>query len=284
MSAITNNAIVRKATVVNFKLLTFLFAFSIVLHIVAGTISPAHPVLGGLLTLVEIVGWLWIVSIWTIAFMKGIWKWIPIIWTNLWSYVRMHIHLKKAGKEVSIAEIENLRSNMDRLGLALYGMTPALEKARRMHFQMLGKDLPALVLPSANAALYTEFSRLAQFLNSYGFPDVESVRLHPQDFEFAQNWGQDIEIRLLQSQKHLLQQQQSAASSLSVANQIFLSLSTMDSAATENAGYQRIHGALNLLGTMVRNNHCSDELVSYYIPALQRDMDALLKQLKKAVY
>lgn len=282
MSTIVNKTIVHKFTIVNFKLLTFLFTFSIVLHMVATAISPEHPFLGGLLTLLEMAGWLWIVLIWNIAFIKGIWKWMPIIWTRMWTYIRTHIHLKKAQKEVTVAHLKSLLSNIDRLGLALHGLTPEMEKGRRTHLAMLGEAVPSLVVPAANAALYAEFTRLTQFLNGFGFPAVESVRLHPMDCEFAQNWGRDLEQRLFQSQKDMQQQQRAATQLLSLAIQSFLFIGNTYPAATQDAGYQRIHGALKLLEAMVQKNHCATELVTVYIPNLQRDMHTLLGELKNA--
>lgn len=107
---------------------------------------------------------------------------VLIIWTRVCAYACTSLHLNKAKEEVTVTQLKNLLSNIDRLGLALHGVTPALENGRRTHFQMLGEAVPALVVPAANVALYAEFTRLTQFLNGFGFPVVESVRLHPMDF------------------------------------------------------------------------------------------------------
>ncbi len=207
---------------------------------------------------------------------------VLIIWTRVCAYACTSLHLNKAKEEVTVTQLKNLLSNIDRLGLALHGVTPALENGRRTHFQMLGEAVPALVVPAANVALYAEFTRLTQFLNGFGFPVVESVRLHPMDFEFAQTWGYDLEKRLVQSQERIQHQQLATTASLSLASQVFLFIGDTYPAAIHDAGYQRIHGALKLLEKMVQRKDCSLELVTISLPSLHRDMNTLLDELKEA--
>jgi len=278
-------AIVNNKTVVNFKLLTFLFAFSIVMHVAASSVAASHPLLSWLFAMLETVGWICIFLIWVIALIKGIQKWCPVIWTWVWTYACTHVPMKKAKKNdpiVPVEQLNHLRNNVQRLGLALHDLTPEMENARRTHFQMLSDAVPSLVLPPQNATLYAEFTSLTRFLNHFGFPHLESVRLQQKDFEFARKWGHDLETRLLQAQKQIQNQQQATLSALSTATQVHQSIGTVYPEALNDAGYQRIQGALKLLRKMAQNSHCPSELVAGYIPALQHDMDTLLTQLKQA--
>lgn len=277
--------LVNNTTGVNFKLLSFLLAFTIVLRVVAATISPAHPRLGIVFMLVETVGWICIGQIWAFELIKGIQQWGPKIWTRMWTFARMHVRVKKVEQSdtfVPVEQLELLRNNVQRLGLALHGLTPEMETARRTHFQMLGEALPSLTLPPQNALLSTEFESLVKLLNHFGFPSLESVQLQQKDVEFVQQWGQDLEARLLHAHTQIQNQQQAMHSALSMATQVHQSIGTMYPAALNDAGYQRIQGALKLLNKMAQNSHCPSELVASYIPALQHDMDTLLTQLKQA--
>jgi hypothetical protein len=194
---------VNPTTGVNFKLLSFLLALTIGLRVIAATISPAHPRLGIVFMLLETVGWICIGQIWAFALIKGIQQWGPKIWTRMWTFARMHIWVKRAQKSdtcVSVVQLECLRSNVQRLGLALYGLTPEMEHARRTHFQMLGEAVPPLILLPQNALLNAEFESLVKLLNHFGFPALETVQLRQKEFEFVQQWGQNLEARLLQAQ------------------------------------------------------------------------------------
>jgi hypothetical protein len=276
---------VNHKTAVDFEIQTFLFAFSVVMHIAASAVAASHPLLGIFLELLEIFGWTCILLSWVIALIKGIQQWGPKIWTRMWTFVRMHVRVKKAQKLdafVSVEQLGLLRNNVQRLGLALHGLTPEMETARRTHFQMLGEALPSLILPPQNALLSAEFESLVKLLNHFGFPSLESVQLPQKDFEFVQQWGQDLEARLLHSHTQIQNQQQAMHSALSTATQVHQSIGTMYPAALNDAGYQRIQGALKLLKKMAQNSHCPSELVASYIPALQHDMDTLLTQLQQA--
>lgn len=278
--------LVNKKAIVNFKLQTFLFAFSIVMHVAASSVAASHPLLGWLFVMLETGGWICIFLIWIIALINGLQKWCPVIWTRIWIYGRTHAPMKMAKKNtpiVPVEQLEHLRKNIQQLGLALHNLTPEMENARRTHFQMLGEALPDLILPVQNATFYAEFTSLTRFLNHFGFPHLESVRLQQKDFEFAQKWGQDLEARLLHAQKQIQNQQQATLSALSLATQVHQSIGTMYPDALNDAGYQRIQGALKLLKKMAQNSHCPSELVASYVPALQHDMDTLIKQLKQAV-
>ncbi len=184
--------LVNNTTGVNFQLLSFLLALTIGLRVVASTISPSHPRLGIVFMLLETVGWICIGQIWAFALIKGIQQWGPKIWTRVWTFARMHIRVKKARKSdafVPVEQLEHLRKNVQRLGLALYGLTPEMERARRTHFQMLGEGAPSLILPPQNALLNAEFESLVKMLNHFGFPDLENVQLQQKEFDFVQQWG-----------------------------------------------------------------------------------------------
>ncbi len=56
--------IVNTKAVVNWKLLSFLFALSVVLHVIASATSPSHPLLSVSLALLEFIGWSYIGLIW----------------------------------------------------------------------------------------------------------------------------------------------------------------------------------------------------------------------------
>lgn len=164
--------IVNKKAVVNWKLLSLLFALSVVLHVIASVTSPSHPLLSVSLVLLESIGWSCIGLIWVIALIKGIQQWGPKAWTKVWRGVRMHRRAKKAKTHdtfIPVKQLKYLRNDVQRLGLALHGMTSEMENARRMYFQMLGEAVPPLILPPQNALLYAEFESLVKVLNHLGF-------------------------------------------------------------------------------------------------------------------
>ena len=208
-------------------------------------------------------------------------------WAQVWTWLRTgkEIIIKNRQKKqcLSVEQLTLLRHNVQRLGLALHDLTPEMETARRTHFQMHGEAVPALILPSQNASLYAEFKGLTMFLNHFGFPHLESVRLQQKDLEFAQKWGQELETRLLQSQKHLQDQQQALDAALIMVDHVCTSIVKRYPAALNDPGYHRIKGALLVLEAMAGNSTIPCDQVQLYIPALQRDMETLTKQLKRVV-
>src|SRR5947208_7894644 len=68
---------------VNWKLLSLLFALSVVLHVVASAALPSHPLLSVSLTLLESIGWSCIGLIWVLVLIKGIQQWGPKAWTKI---------------------------------------------------------------------------------------------------------------------------------------------------------------------------------------------------------
>jgi hypothetical protein len=122
---------VNSTTGVNFQLLSLLLALTIGLRVVASAISPAHPRLGIVFMLLEVVGWICIGQMWAFALIKGIQHWGPRVWTRIWTFARTHVRGKKARKSdifVPVEQLEHLRNNFQRLGLTLYGLTPEMER------------------------------------------------------------------------------------------------------------------------------------------------------------
>ncbi len=281
---VTNKNVVTSKTIVNFKLQTFLFAFSILMHTVATSVAAEHPLLGWLLAMLGIVGWITILLTWVIALIKGIRYGGPKLWTKAWTYTRTHVRIQKAKKNntpfVSVEQLKHLKSNIDRLGLAFYGMTPEMEQARRTHFQVVNEAAPALILPAQNAVLYAEFESLIRFLNHFGFPNLESVRLQHKDLAFARKWGSDLEARLQQAQRNYNYQLQTMQWLLGEANKKLEAISSTYQQAQNDAGYQRIAGALKLLTKMARKSHRPEEMIGY-LTALLQDMESLRTQLKQ---
>lgn len=267
--------------VVNFKLVSLLLALSIVLRIVAEIISSSHPFLSACLTLLEFVGWISVLLIWMAVLIKGIPSWTTKAWAKVWAVLRTHWHAKKAKKDdtfVRVEELKSLRNNIQRLGLALHGMTPEMEHVRRMYFQSLGQAVPALPLPPQNAVLHAEFESLVRFLNHFGFPHVECVRLQQRDFAFVQQWGSNLEARLLQQRQRSQEQQAKLRAALATVVQQHKALGETSVLTQGYSGYQRIQGALRLLEHIVNDQHCPQELAQDLVQKLQSDMDALEKQ------
>ncbi|HEU5375889.1 MAG TPA: hypothetical protein VFV38_10650 [Ktedonobacteraceae bacterium] len=283
---------VNRKNIVDFKLQTILFAFSILMHVIATSVAASYPLLGWLFSVLEGIGWTAILITWVIALIKGIQYGAPKLWAKIQTYARTHAGKKKAKTNdtkttndpfVSVAQLKRLRNNIDWLGLALHGMTPELEQARRTHFQMLNVAVPALTLPAQNAVLYARFECLTRFLAHFGFPKLESVQLQQKDFQFAWQWGSELEACLRQSEKERQSQEQALQSALSMAIKVHESIRKMYPAVLNEAGYYRLEGALRVLKAMSGNNALPPDQVQSYIPALQRDMDTLLKQLKQPV-
>ena len=277
--------IVNTTTVVNFKFQTFLFAFSIIMHVAGSVISASHPMLSVVFAILESVGWTCILLIWGIALIKGIQKWCPVIWTKVGTYARTQACAKKAktATVVPIEQLKQVRNDVQRLGLALYGTTPELENTRRTHLQMLGDDVPALVLPSQHAVLHAEFQGLVKMLNHFGFPHLESVRLQQKDFAFIQRWGSDLEARLCQQQQHSVGQQSALLMALATTIQQHQLLGQQYASAQQHPGYLRIQGALRFLEKMDNDSRCPWDLAHCYVQALQQDMHTLAKHFEQTV-
>jgi hypothetical protein len=281
---VTSKNIVNRTNIIDFKLQTFLFAFSILMHVAATSVKAEHPLLGWLLAMLETVGWISILTTWVIALVKAVQYGAPKLWKKVWTYARTHVRREKAKNTdqfVSVEQLKHLRSNIDRLGLALHGMTPEMEQARRTHFQMLGEAIPALALPAQNAVLYAQFESLVRYLNHFGFPNLESARLQQKDLDFAQEWGCELEARLLLAQRDHNYQLQAMQWLLDEASKKFERIGSKYQQAQNDAGYQRIHGALKLLTKMARNSHHPEEMIGY-LTALLQDMESLRTQLKQA--
>src|SRR5260370_10169999 len=278
--------IVNTKAIVNWKLLSLLFALSVVLHVIASATSPSHPLLSVTLALLESIGWICIGLIWVIALIKGIQQWGPNAWTKVWTGVHTHRRTKKAKTSdtfVPVEQLKYLRNGVQRLGLALHGMTSEMENARRVHFQMFGEAVPPLILPLQNALLYAEFESLVKMLNHFGFPSLESVRLQQRDLAFIQQWGSDLEARLWQQHQGSFEQQAAVRIALTAVTQQHKTLGETWALAHHHSGYQRIQGALWLLETMVSDNRCHWDLAQTYVQALQSDIETLVKHCEQAV-
>jgi len=267
---------VNRKDIVNFKHQTLLFAFSILMHAAATSVHTEYPLLGWLLAILEVAGWICILMTWVIALVKTIQYGVPKLWTKIWAYVR----IKKATHLASVEQLKHLQNNIQRLQLALHGLTPEMEQARRAHFQMLSEVVPPPVLPAQNAVLWAEFESLTRFLQRFGFPYLESVRLQQKDFEFAREWGRTLEARLQQAQQNYAYQQKSMEWVLNAVNKQFEALGYEYLQAQDHRGYQRLQGAHKLLSKMARESHHPEE-VTGYLTALMQDMEMLRKQLEQ---
>ncbi len=200
--------------------------------------------------------------------------------------VYTHRRAKKAMTSdtfVPVEQLKYLRHGVQRLGLALHGMTSEMENARRMHFQMLGEAVPPLILPPQNAFLYAEFESLVKALNHFGFPFLESVRLQQRDLAFIQQWGRDLETQLQQQHQDAFEQQSTVRMALTNVAQQHKALGEAWVLAQHHAGYQQIQGALWLLETMVNDNRCQWDLAQTYVQVLQSNVEALVKQCEQAI-
>jgi hypothetical protein len=279
------NSHIKTASFVNFRTVSLLFAFSTIMHVAATSVEGAHPLLGWLLAMLETLSWISILTIGAIALIKSIQYGGPLLWKKMRSYARLHGRGKQAKPNNAFASVEQLkmvRDGVQRLGLALHGTTPEKEHARRVSFQMRGEAFPPLVLPPRYAVLYAHFESLVKVLNHFGFPKVECAKLQQREFKLVQQWLRDLEVQLQFSQKQFFDQRQAMLTALSVTIQAHKSILDTYAEASNDPGYQRLHGALKLLRKMAENDHCPPELITEYIPALQQDLSTLTEQLKQA--
>jgi hypothetical protein len=283
MNTIVNRKIVVSSKLLSSKVLSLLFAIAVVLHVIAQAISREHPILAMLLAMLEALSWISILMMGVTWLIKAIGRGFPLVWHTLWTFVRTHIRFKKAQKKevfASLEQLKQLRNNIQRLGLALYGTTPEMEMSRRTHFEMLGEAVPALPLPPRHEVLEAEFNCLVNLLNHFGFPFLESVRLQQNTLAFIQKWGSDLETRLRKLQKQVHDEKQAVQSALSMAIMVHQHIGKTYPAAQSHAGYQQIHGALQVLEKLTQDKHCPWEMIGERIPALNRGMNVVLKDLK----
>jgi hypothetical protein len=211
---------------------------------------------------------------------------MPKVWAKIGMGVRTQRRTKKAKMRDTFVPVEQLKylcHDVQRLGLALHGMTPEMEDARRMHFQMLGEAVPPLILPLQNALLYAEFESLVKVLNHFGFPFLESVRLQQRDLAFIQQWGSDLETQLQRQHQDAFEQQATVRMVLATVAQQHKALGETWALAQYHSGYQQIQGALWLLETIVNDNWCQWDLAQTYVQILQSNVEALVKQCEQAI-
>jgi len=265
--------------------LTSVVVVSTLTFIAASVLSASHPVFGAIFEIVGMGCSLCLILIWLISQGKAWGRTVQKQWGRVRSWLRTHTCEKKVPHDtiVPIAQLEHVRQNVQRFGLALYGMTPEMENARRMHFKQLGDALPPLALPPQNAVLSAEFASLIKTLTHFGFPSLESVRLQQKDLAFIQHWGNDLEARLWQQYQCSFEQQAAVRMALVTVAQQHKALGEMWAFAQHYSGYQRIQGALWLLETMVSDNRCHWDLAQTYVQALQSDIKTLVKQCEQAI-
>ncbi len=162
------NTLITIKTVANLKLQTFLFALSLVMHAAALSVTASHPLLSQFFALLETLGWISIILIWIIVLIKGIQQWYPLLWIKLWTSARTQLGMKNESI-VPVEQLKHIYTNVQRLRLALYGLTPEMEHVRRTHFQLLGEAVPALTLPPQHACLYAEFHQFDQGSEPFRF-------------------------------------------------------------------------------------------------------------------
>jgi hypothetical protein len=277
----------KRTLVGNSKLWSLLFAIAVVLHMSVQTVSQEHPTLAMLLSMLEMLIWIILVSLGIVWLFSIIQQRISTVWSVLLTFVHTHIHLKIAKNNdlvVPVEQLEHLRDNVQRLGLALHGMTPEMEMARRTHFLMLGEEeAPPLILPPQNACLYAEFESLVKVLNHFGFPFLEGVRLQKEEFAFLQQWRSDLEARLHQHQKRTQEQQTALCAALTAVMQQHKTLGEIHACVHNDSGYHQIQGALRILENMAYDQRCSWDLAQICVQQLQSGLDILKKQCEQAV-
>jgi hypothetical protein len=278
----TKKEFIPMKTIVNKKLLSFVFAISILL--LQGTVlvvDGSHPTLGRVLAVLDACTWLTCLVLWAILLIQSILK-----QSGAWRRTLMHLKMietKTNDAFASVEQLKHLQKNIQQLGLALHGLTPEMELARHTHFQMLGQPVPDPILPSQNALLSAEFESLVKMLNHFGFPSLESVRLQQKDLVFFQQWGRDLEARLRQQQKRSCEQHAALCAALATVAQQHQTLGETCALAQNHSGYQRIQGALRFLEKLVNDNRCPWDLAQAYVQKLQSDMDTLMKQFEQII-
>jgi hypothetical protein len=261
-----------KKKIVRTKLLfVLLFSIAIFLQIASAVVLRTNPNASIVLSALSIVAWLSSCAFTALPLIKVVQHGVPKLWTKM--YARMHIGKRFASQD----QLKLLQQNINRLGFAMYGTTPELERGRRTHFTMLGEAVPDLILPPQNAVLYAEFKSLTKFLNHCGFPRPESVRL--QDLDFARQWGRSLEARLQQTQKDYAAQQQQVQWYLQVLWKTLADIRSEYPKVEGDSGYERIRGALKLLDKIT----LPPKEMLEYLAALLQDMERLRKQFKELV-
>lgn len=277
-------AIVNPKATVNGKLLSLLFALVIVLHIVASGLAPSHSFLGMSLALLEDIGWLCIGLIWVITFTKSMRRWGPKTWATVRMRVRMRRQARKEKKEntfVPVEKLKYLQNDVQRLGLALQGLRPEQEQARRLHSRMHGDATPSLILSPQHTALSAEFQCLVRLLNHFGFSSLERMQLRQRDLAFIQQWGSDLEARLRQHQKRSWEQQAALRIALATVAQQQQKFGETHAFAQYRSDYQQIKGALRVLENLANDQRCPWDLVQSTTQRLQSDLDTLTRQFEQ---
>ena len=267
------------------NLITILVVF--IIFCLSQFFLAAHPLLMLDFELLWTICSLGFLLIWVVMHRQDGKKVLTNRWTQLCAWLRTHrwITIKKIQKDpiVPVEQLKLVRTHVQRLGLALHGLTPDMETARRMHFQLHGEKVPSLVLPPQHATLYAEFESMIKLLNHFGFPSLESVRLQQKDIAFIQQWGSDLEMRLRQLQQRSCVQQEGLRLALATVAQQHKTLGGTCPSAQDHAGYQRIQGALRFLEKMVNDNRCQCDFAQTYVQKLQADMNALMKQFERVI-
>ena len=184
--------------VVRFSVLSCILTSMLLVHLVAPALVSLHPVLGRVLLILEGCGWLVILGLWAVLLHRVLRRRLPVLGTRLRRALDALFERKQthAHTAVPAEALTDLCGQVQWVGLALHGLTPEMDRARRLHFQQLGEAVPPLVVPPAYAGLYAEFERLLTCLKQAGFPSLKDVRLQPQELAFFQHWLSDLETRI----------------------------------------------------------------------------------------
>ena len=271
-----------KPKFINSQVLCFLLLACIALHVVSMLVLPEHPILSSLLSICESFGWFFVLMIGAVFVGKGIKRLVCMICAHVVTFVRTHVHLRlKKETFVSVKKLEQLRTQVQVFGLALYGTTPEKEAARLNAYKLLGQLAPDLVLPRSNVALQGEFDEgLIRFLNHVGFPHLENVRLKISEFEFVCAWIRDLSDRLCQLQKVSQKAHVASENDLTVAELLLQSILRKSPAVESDSDYNRLVGAVRVLKAM--SDIPCDQLHPY-IKALLRDINTFANKWSNPV-
>lgn len=251
------------------RVLSILLGFCIVLHLIAMLIPV--PDLASFVSSLEDLGWFVILVI------VCMWLETPIR-TTLTKMIAWRMYITKFA---STAQLKLVCNDVQCLGLALHGLTPEAENARRKYFQMRGEPLPALLVPPQHAILYAEFESLVKMLTHFGFPDLSRVRLAEKDLAFIQQWISSLQMRLSQHQQETLAQKQALDAALVNLAQQHQKIGNI--IICQDPGYQRIEGTLRFLEIMAKDQHVSLEVMLTYAQKLQSDLTTLTNRYQTVV-
>ena len=288
MNSIINRRTIVSSKVFSSKVVSCLFAGAVALHLMGPAIAKSSPSLALLVSMLEMGIWLSLVLLGVAWLVKTIASTLAGVWSRVWTRVRRHLPGTKAQPREACAsreQLDHLRTNVQRLGLAIYGITPEMEHSRRTHFQMLGEPVPVLRLqaltpPRGHEVLAAEFTCLVNVLNHAGFPDLERVRLSQETLRFLQTWGCALDTRLQTMQQQMQHEQQSAQSALAAAVQAHQQLGKASPLVQSHMDYHQIQGTLQVLTQLSQREDCPWALIEDRVQAITRWMQTVQEDLQ----